>query len=119
MTGPAPNLSISLPREGQQVSYRTTIEGTSEGVFGTNWKIYVLIKPEEGEYWVQPAVSISPNGRWEVIPYFGTDPAQSRVDVGKGFKISAIATNVTLPEGKWEREFPYNTARVDVNVVRK
>lgn len=112
-------ISILSPRNGDQVSYRTSIEGSSEKVYGTDWKIYVLIKPENDVYYVQPGVSVSSGGRWELIPYFGRDPAQSTEDIGKSFKISAIVTKDSLKEGKWDKTFPNYVARVDVNVVRK
>jgi hypothetical protein len=115
-----PTITISSPTEGDQVSLRHIVEGTSAGVYGSNLKIYVLVYPiEVGRWWVQPDVNILPNGNWDTNVYFG-DPANPSKDIGKKFRISVIATSVKLKEGEQLENIPDNAYRVDIKeVVRR
>lgn len=116
-----PSITIISPKEGDIVTWRNSVEGTSNGVYGSKLSIYVLIYPVEagGPWWVQPIVDISPNGNWDTTAYFGRDPANYPEDSGKHFKVSVIITSTKLKEGQQLEKIPENTNRYDVKVVRQ
>ncbi len=118
-----PKITISSPGEGDQVSLRQTVEGTSTGIYGTDYGIYVLVYPNATEtdlLWeVQPKVDISPNGNWNTNAYFG-DPANPANDTGKHFKIAAIVSSAMMENGSLFAEIPDVVYRANINdVVRK
>ncbi|MFZ3058111.1 MAG: hypothetical protein WA102_00105 [Candidatus Methanoperedens sp.] len=116
-----PSITITSPTEGDMVTWRYIVEGTSNGVYGSKLSFYVLIYPIEagGPWWVQPMGDISPNGNWETTAYFGRDPANYPEDSGKHFKVSAIITSTKLTEGQQLEKIPDNLNRFDIKVVRK
>lgn len=120
-TPPTPTIAITAPREGNIVSYRYIVSGTSSGVYGSELSIYVLIYPIEvgGPWWVQPMIDISPNGNWETNVYFGRDPAQYPEDSGKHFRISAVITSIKLKEGQQWQKMPDYIVKDEVRVTRE
>ena len=119
---PGPAVTIAAPEEGATVSWREFVEGTSEGVYGSDLSdIYVLIYPIDagGPWWVQPEVDVSHDGSWEVNCYFGRNPATHPDDRGARFRVCAIITTQKLSEGQqWQKLPDYVVKSETINVVR-
>ncbi|WP_214020247.1 hypothetical protein [Methanoculleus sp.] len=113
-------IALESPEDENQVSYRALVQGTSEGIAGSGAHIYVLVNPVEAgnSWWVQPEATIGPDGVWETSAYFGRDPAQYPEDVGKEFRIIAIATSEVLEEGEYAT-VPDNVCCSDKPVIVK
>ena len=79
-TTPTPAITITALEDGDKVSWREFVEGTSEGVYGSELNIYVLIYPTDGggPWWVQPDVDVLRDGSWETNCYFGREPPQDK-----------------------------------------
>jgi len=116
---PPPAVAITAPKEGDKVSRREFVEGTSEGVYNNPERnIYVLIYPIDagGPWWVQPEVDISHDGSWEVNCYFGREPPQ---DKGARFRVCAIITTQKLSEGQqWQKLPDYVVKSETLKVIR-
>lgn len=95
------SIRISEPSDGATVAARQLVRGhvSEEGE-----EVWGVIHPlDTSAYWVQPRVSIGPNGDWQVLGYFGRSGS---IDSGKKFEILAIADpDIELREGmvldKW------------------
>jgi len=69
---PPPAVTITAPKEGDTVSWREFVEGSSEGVYNNPERnIYVLIYLIDagGPWWVQPDIDVFRDGSWEVNCY--------------------------------------------------
>lgn len=118
---PAPAITITAPTEGNIVSWREIVEGTSEGAYGSELDIYVLVYPIDagGPWWVQPDVDIFHDGSWEVNCYFGRDPKIHPEDKGARFRIRAIITTQKLREGQqWQKLPDYIVSSETIKVIR-
>lgn len=93
-------ITITSPRDGDVVDYRTMVKGTSGGVAGSSRTVSIVILPEQpgNEYWVQPDVVLLDNGNWSVLANFGNDATAA--DRGKKFTVYAVLSAEKLPEGK-------------------
>ncbi|MCW7071560.1 MAG: hypothetical protein OCU12_04420 [Methanophagales archaeon] len=115
-----PSITITS-KSGDEVSWREFVEGTSEGVYGSDLNIYVLVYPTDagGPWWVQPDVDVLRDGSWETNCYFGRDPKLHPEDKGAHFRICAIMTTEKLREGQQLQKLPdYVVKSETVKVTR-
>ena len=120
-TLPQSAVTITALEEGDTVLWREFVEGTSEGVYGSELNIYVLIYPIEvgGPWWVQPDVDLSHDGRWDVNCYFGRNPETHPQDRGARFRVCAIITTQKLSEGQqWQKLPDYIVKSETIEVIR-
>jgi hypothetical protein len=96
----APKITITSPKDGSVVDYRTTIKGMSTGVYGTPLNLYIIIQPQESgdDYWVQPEIILQDNGDWSTLAYFGGDATSKYKD--KKFTVYAVLSTSKLNEGE-------------------
>ena len=106
---PTPAITITAPNSGDDVSWREIVEGTSEGVYGSELNIYVLVYPTDagGPWWVQPDVDVLRDGSWESNCYFGREPPH---DKGAHFRVRVIITMQKLSEGQQWQKLPDHIA---------
>jgi len=105
---------ITAPLDKSEVDCRTSIQGTASD---TKWEVWIIIHPmETGDYWVQPSITVQPDGTWEVIAYIG-EPAH----IGKKFEIMAVVNpQAKLHEGDKLKGWPQAQQKSKViKVVRK
>lgn len=114
------SLQVTAPTNGSTVTPRQLVEGTSQGVYGTSKKLYVIVYPtdEAGGYWVQPGLTLSQDGSWSTKAYFGRDPAQYPQDQGAHFRVIVLVTDQTLPEGQINDLPPYDAKAEIDNLIR-
>jgi hypothetical protein len=96
---PASKITILSPQDSTTVNYRTTIKGTSTGIYKTGQNFYIVILPQDpgDTYWVQPEVTMQENGDWSLLAYFGED-ASSKF-TGKKFTVYAVVSPAKLTIG--------------------
>jgi hypothetical protein len=100
ITAPPPQTSITItsPKAGSVVDYRTTVQGTSAGVYGTPVYLSVVVRPQEpnNEYWLQPDVTVQENGDWFTNDpaYFGSDATSK--ESGKKFTVYVVTSTTKL-----------------------
>ncbi|MBL7117161.1 MAG: hypothetical protein ISS94_00020 [Candidatus Syntrophoarchaeum sp.] len=114
-------ITITSPTEGDEVSWRYNVEGSSTGVYGSELNVYVLIYPLEsnGPWWVQPPVILHPDGNWEASCYFGRDPSEYPEDIGDYFKVCAIVTTLKLEQGQQWYSLPDYVVKSEIVQVRR
>jgi len=79
-------LSITRPRNGERVCWRSLIEGR---VSDPQLQVFVAIHPmATNRFWIQPVPNVASDGSYSVYGYFG-EPNQG---IGEPFEIIAIAT---------------------------
>jgi hypothetical protein len=113
-----PAITITAPKDGDKVSWHEFVEGTSEGVYGSELNSYVLIYPTDGggPWWVQPDVDVLRDGSWETNCYFGRESLQ---DKGAHFRVRAIITAQKLREGQQLQKLPdYVVSSETIKVIR-
>ncbi|MGB7684425.1 MAG: hypothetical protein WBL45_01430 [Solirubrobacterales bacterium] len=104
---PGPTASITTPEDGASVSYRTLVEGTSEGI-PLNSRPWLFVYSNDGEFYPQggeegEGVEIDPSdGSWCRAVWFGE---ASRSATGNGYSlILALPT----PEADQKLEYLMN-----------
>jgi hypothetical protein len=112
----APKVSIARPQNGDTVPERPYVAGK---VSNPKAAVWVIIHPMEvSDYWVQPQLTVNPDGTWRVSIYVGRP---GNVDAGKRYEIMAIANpKRPLKEGDVMRYWPDAESKSEVvEVVRK
>lgn len=111
----AGSISITAPKEGQEVPERPNVEGIVDDASSDVW---VVLHPlEVSECWVQPEVFVHDDGSWITSIYVGRP---GRADLGKQFQIRAVVNPVDdLKEGDIVRCWPEAEAQSDLVVVKR
>lgn len=114
-SSPTATVSISSPVNGDTVKYTELVSGTSTNVSGSSLHLYVLVNPiETGEqWWVQPEVTVSSDGSWQTLVYFGDNTDEH---IGKEYRVSAIVTSEELAPGELDQS-PLVKCRVDKDIL--
>ena len=109
-------IKITAPSDKSSVLERPIVEGT---VADPNASVWVIVHPlEVSDYWVQPSITVRPDGAWKVQIYIGRP---GNVDIGKRFEIRAVLNpHDQLSEGKILATWPKGAALSNViEVTRK
>lgn len=78
-------LRIESPAEGQEVPMRYLVRGR---VYDPQVSVCVMVRPlRTGDWWVQDRPSISGDGKWQVMAFFGT----TTLGIGEKFEVAAVA----------------------------
>jgi len=94
----ADTLSITAPEDGASVPEKPLVRGIVADAAANVW---VVVHPMEvPDYWVQPRVTVSGDGRWTVQVHIGRPGTE---DVGRYFEVMAVAQ---LDEGKVLPDWP-------------
>jgi hypothetical protein len=84
------------------VGERPVVEGSCSDAKARIWLL--IHSTEDGNFWVQPRVILSPNGSWRALPYVGRPGS---VDAGKLFELIAVANpKADLREGETLNHLP-------------
>ncbi|GEM_PF-4966119 len=109
-------INITSPENGEDVEWRTWVEGVTNLQDDTDYHIYVLINPaDSGTWWVQPeAVLDSNTGEWFAYVYFGREG----MDYGSWQFVCAIITASGLGDNTFD-SIPEHIAKSDIIRVRR
>jgi hypothetical protein len=111
--GDSPN--ITDPKAGDAVDMTISVSGSSpRESLPPGMNLYVLVKPEEFDYWLQPPPEVSLTG-WRVEKAGIGDKLEDR---GKHFLICALIARKVLSTGWSGRELPPGDAHC-IDVTRK
>jgi len=107
-------LLITNPRAGDPVDMSISVSGSSpRGSLPAGSQLYVLVKPQGLNYWLQPLPEVGSTG-WRVEKAgIGLE-----ADPGKSFRICALLTGTTLLSGWNAPDMPPGDAHC-VDVTRK
>jgi hypothetical protein len=119
--GPRPKatgteLTIKAPADGSMTSWRVSVEGSSADPGATVW---LVVHPMDvSAYWIQAAVNVKKDGRWNGSVYIGRTGG---LDMGKEFEILALANPTEEVKegavlGRWPKAQWYSDV---VTVVRE
>jgi len=117
------SISITAPKDGDNVSWRYMVEGFSSATEDSGLSVYVLIWPLDagGPWYAQPTTTFS-DGSWQSNAYFGRNPDQHPEDIGSDYRVAAILTTQKLSTGqsfeKIPREIQDDYAIVWIEVTR-
>ena len=94
-----PNVTLSSPSDGGNISVNEPIIGNSTGVYNSGLHLYVLINPiaSGNMWWVQPEAVVSPDGSWYANVQLGRSAQE---DIGAKFWVTAIVISDTLSVGQ-------------------
>ena len=94
-------VSIQNPKNGDNVSWRYLVEGSSSANDTYGQKVFLLIWPFEsnGPWWVQPTETFS-DGSWQSYAFFGRDPRLTPEDTNTHYRLVALLTKENITEGQ-------------------
>lgn len=116
--GPTPvpgNLTITSPKEGDQVDMTINVSGTGGQAAltgGTN--LYVLVRPQEFSYYVQTLPEVRNSGAWTAPAVF----VGQEGNTGLAFTICAVLTSAQLERGQAVPDLPAGQSTC-IGVTRK
>jgi hypothetical protein len=104
---------INIPKEGDTVAMTISVSGSApKGALPAGANLYVLVKPQGLDYWLQPLPRMTSTG-WQADGVGVGQPG----DRGMAFRICAILTTQTLSSG-WHASAPPAGPLTCINVTR-
>ena len=120
-------VTITSPREGDQVGKRIVVKGTSEIHDGSQVWVLAHLKLLANQWWPQPKPIVDENGNWQALAYIG-EPQDIGLDfeiVAATFDEQAVAEILRYHDygnkiGQWlPIRFPRATSNIAVVTVKK